>query len=97
MKNLASHKRTRLIATCIFAALSSTSAIADDFAVLGGEVPESVEIFYDQIVNRLGGTGPNADKISQALAENWQTRPNPLNPVEGTGLGAEGVSTILGF
>lgn len=65
-------------------------------SVWGGKVPKSIEIFYDQVLDRLGGAGANADKIPQALAKDWQTRPNPLNSVEGDGPGAEGVKAILG-
>ncbi len=64
-------------------------------SVWGGKVPTSIESFYDQVLDRLGGAGASADKIPQALARDWQTRPNPLNSEKGDGPGAEGVKAIL--
>jgi len=47
------------------------------------------------VLDRLGGAGPNVNRIPQPLAKDWQTRPSPLDPVQGPGPGAEGVKSIL--
>ena len=51
--------------------------------------------FLEMVLDRLGGAGPNVNRIPQALAKDWQTRPSPLDPVQGPGPGAEGVKSIL--
>ena len=42
-------------------------------------VPEAVEIFYDTIMSNLGTYGQNLTIIKEALADDWNMRPNPLN------------------
>ena len=42
-------------------------------------VPEAVEIFYDTIMSNLGTYGQNLTVIKEALADDWNMRPNPLN------------------
>ena len=42
-------------------------------------VPEAVEIFYDTIMSNLGRYGQNLTVIKEALADDWNMRPNPLN------------------
>ena len=42
-------------------------------------VPTAIKIFYDTILNNLGTYSQNLTIIKEALADDWNMRPNPLN------------------
>ena len=42
-------------------------------------VPTAINIFYDTILNNLDTYGQNLTVIKEALADDWNMRPNPLN------------------
>ena len=47
------------------------------------ELPRSIEIFYDNVVSDVRGGAQDSNLLAQAFAEDWNTRPNLLNPVQG--------------
>ena len=60
-------------------------------------IPQSINTFYDRILADVTGDGQNPQIIAQAIAEDWQTRPNFLNPVEGEGPGQKDFPRLTGF
>ena len=57
------------------------------------EVPQSIENFYTGILSDLTGRGQDSNFIAQTIAEDWQLRPNLLNP-KGDGPTRSGVKTV---
>jgi len=62
-----------------------------------GDIPECILTFYDKILSNPGTHGQDKALIASCMADDWQTRPNPLNPVEGTGPTPEGLVGIMGL
>lgn len=61
------------------------------------EVPQSVFNFYDKILQDITGAGQDEALLAETFAEDWQSRPNGLNRVEGSGPGRQGLKKLLGF
>ena len=61
-------------------------------------LPNSIENFYDKILSNPGTHGQNLSLITETVADDWNTRPNPLNPAMGIGAGPfpEGLQKIMG-
>ena len=51
------------------------------------KLPEAIETFYDEILSNPGTQGQNLSLIRDTIAEDWNTRPNPLNPSMGISAG----------
>ena len=49
------------------------------------------------ILEDPSGFGQNLTLIKEAMAEDWNTRPNNINPVEGIGPFPEGLQQIMGL
>jgi len=66
---------------------------------LNFQVPKAVEKFYDKILSNPGTYGQDLSFIKEAIADDWNTRPNPLNPSMGIEAGPfpEGVVQIMGL
>merc|ERR1711988_53563 len=62
------------------------------------KLPEAIETFYDEILSNPGTHGQNLSLIRDTIAEDWNTRPNPLNPAMGICVGPfpEGLQKIMG-
>jgi hypothetical protein len=57
-------------------------------------LPHCLDVFYNQLLSNLTGITP--DLIKEAFHDDWETRPNPLNPIDGSGPGSFALNTILG-
>ncbi len=88
-------KKTLTVLALIATTLAGPAFAEGQFTLTGDDVPRAIEVFYDEVVADPLGGGQNIDLIRQALAPDWETRPNPLNPVGGDGPGPEGLMTIL--
>ena len=60
-------------------------------------VPLSIKVFYDRIIGNPTKEGPPLFLVKEVVSEDWNTRPNPLNPVEGTGPFPKGLRNIAIF
>ena len=45
-----------------------------------GHGPKCIQNFYDKILNKPGFFGQNLSLIQETLHDDWNTRPNPLDP-----------------
>ena len=70
-----------------------------DRGYLNFKVPKAVEKFYDKILSNPGTYGQDLAFIKEAIADDWNTRPNPLNPAMGIEAGPfpKGVQQIMGL
>ena len=50
-------------------------------------LPKSIENFYDKILSNPGTHGQNLSLIRETVADDWNERPNVLNPSMGIGAG----------
>ena len=62
-------------------------------------VPKSIEIYYDKLMSFPGNPkyGQNLTLINETVTEDWNTRPNPINPGFGieTGPFPQGLKALL--
>jgi len=62
-------------------------------------VPKSIEIYYDKLMSFPGNAkyGQNLTLINETVTEDWNTRPNPINPGYGieTGPFPQGLKAML--
>ena len=61
------------------------------------EVPQCINNFYEKILSDPSGGGQNEALIRETFHNDWNTRPNPLNPVQGTGPGPDGLKVLTGI
>ena len=61
------------------------------------EVPQCISNFYEKILSDPSGGGQNEALIRETFHNDWNTRPNPLNPVQGTGPGPDGLKVLTGI
>ena len=61
------------------------------------KVPKAIENFYDRIISNPGTSGQDIGLLRETFAEDFNTRPNPLNPSKGIESGPfpEGFKTLL--
>ena len=62
--------------------------------------PQAIKNFYDTIFGDVGAASQNMTLLRETFAEDWNTRPNPLNPTgkgPSSGPFPEGMSKILGL
>ena len=61
-------------------------------------LPNSIENFYDKILSNPGTHGQNLSLIRETVADDWNNRPNQLNPSKGIGAGPfpEGLKKLMG-
>ena len=59
------------------------------------EVPAAIHNWYELILSDPLGNGQDDALIAETFAEDWNSRPNALNPIEGTGPFREGVKILM--
>ena len=59
-----------------------------------GHGPKCIQNFYDKILNKPGFFGQNLSLIQETLHDDWNTRPNPLDPT-GTLCSFEGTKCLF--
>merc|ERR1712238_52966 len=61
-------------------------------------LPNSIENLYDKILSNPGTHGQNLSLIRETVADDWNNRPNQLNPSKGIGAGPfpEGLKKLMG-
>ena len=59
------------------------------------DVPSAVKIFYDRILS--GPSEPSLELVQGVVSDDYMTRTNPLNPIEGVGPFPDGVQKLAAY
>ena len=61
------------------------------------EVPQSIENFYDGILSDVKTGGKNTTLLEETVHDDWSSRPNYINLVDGKGPGLNGLKGLTGL
>merc|ERR1739838_1908 len=61
------------------------------------EVPQSIENFYDSILSDVKVGGKNTTLLEETVHDDWSSRPNYINLVDGKGPGLNGLKGLTGL
>ena len=61
------------------------------------EVPQSIENFYDGILSDVKVGGKNTTLLEETVHDDWSSRPNYINLVDGKGPGLNGLKGLTGL
>merc|ERR1711935_521260 len=61
------------------------------------EVPQSIENFYDGILSDVKVGGKNTTLLEETVHDDWSSRPNYINLVDGKGPGLNGLKSLTGL
>jgi len=61
------------------------------------EVPQSIYNFYEKILSDVQVGGKNVTLMEETVQDNWSSRPNYINLVDGKGPGLNGLKSLVGL
>jgi len=61
------------------------------------EVPQSIYNFYEKILSDVEVGGKNVTLMEETVQDNWSSRPNYINLVDGKGPGLNGLKSLVGL
>merc|ERR1712021_21845 len=61
------------------------------------EVPQSIHNFYEKIFSDVQVGGKNVTLMEETVQDDWSSRPNYINLVDGKGPGLNGLKSLLGL
>jgi hypothetical protein len=61
------------------------------------EVPQSIHNFYKKILSDVETGGRNITLMEETVHDNWSSRPNYINLVDGKGPGLNGLKSLVGL
>ena len=74
-------------------AILLTTLISFGLTVSG--TPEVIKNFYEKILSSPGTTGQNLNLIREIVHDDYEMRPNDLNPIMGSGPYAGGLKVMM--
>ena len=69
--------------------------LPDQFGLTVSGTPEVIKNFYEKILSSPGTTGQNLNLIREIVHDDYEMRPNDLNPIMGSGPYAGGLKVMM--